>query len=54
MPTENFYLFELSEDRKTTVGILLTGETIPLQNMEYELLKTMNLVKARLDKQKGN
>jgi hypothetical protein len=47
MPTDCFLLFQLAEERKTTVGILLLGQTIPLYNAELELYKTYQTALAR-------
>lgn len=51
LPTNAYELFELAENRKTTVGSILLGLTIPLYQSEFELYKTCKIVKARLEQQ---
>lgn len=51
MPTDNFLLFQLAEERSMSVGTLLNGVTSPLYNMEFEVYNQYNLVKARLEQQ---
>lgn len=51
VPTENFYLFQLAEERSCNVGTLLNGFVTPLTSMEFEIYNQYNLVKARLEQQ---
>lgn len=49
--TENFILFQLAEERSTSVATILLGKTIPLSNAEFQLYKTYKIALARLEQQ---
>lgn len=51
IPTDMYLLFQMAENKNMSVGILLSGEAIPLQQMELELYQTYVLAKARLEQQ---
>ena len=54
MPTDNYLLFQMAEEKNTSVGNLLLGLTIPLTSMEFELYKEYLRVKSRLQWQQRN
>lgn len=51
VPTDNFMLFQLAEERNSNVGTLLNGYATPLMSIEFEIYNQYNLVKARLEQQ---
>lgn len=51
--TEAFLLFQMAEERACSVASILLGLTIPLTSAEFELYKTYQLVKARLEQQQS-
>jgi len=54
MPTDNYLLFQMAEEKNMSVGNLLLGVTIPLTSMEFELYKEYLRVKSRLQWQQRN
>lgn len=51
-PTRLFSLFSLAEQRQVSVTELLTGEKLPLSNLEYSLILIYERAKARLSQEK--
>lgn len=54
MPTDNFLLFQIAEERNMTVGFLLSGKYIPMTSMEFEIYKVYQTAKARMRWQERN